>query len=1202
MAAETDLAPDAAAGEDAVSSPRARHGRTVRIFVSSPFDAQFERMRIERVVERLNGEFAGIAQLVTVRWELEFYKAHKTFQAQIPEAADCDIVVAVLRHRLGMELPDDFAPMPSGEPYPSGTAYEILTAMESAGRKGTPDLYVFRYPEPPTIKLDDAGNNALITSQWEKLKAFFARWFLTSKGHFKASYHEFRSTDEFEAQVESLLRKWLEEKVLLGRAVVWPVETRGSPFRGLAAFSARHAPVFFGRSREIARSVELLKDAAGRGAPFLLVVGASGAGKSSLAMAGVLPRLTTPGVVGEVDRWRFVQLTLGERPGDPVAALATRLFEASSGEDHGGRLSALPELRDGDYPDPEALVRLFGHADETSIRPLVAALDKAAATVARSEGHDRRLRADLVVLVDQLDNLFSASMTDEERSHFARLLSAMVATGRIWVIATLRANLYERFLREPALFDLKARGATYDLSPPGPAELAEIVRKPAEAADFLFERDPRTGRGLDEQLLLDADRPDMLPLLQFTLDQLFEARETVDGKQQLTFAAYEALGGISGAIDRQAERALVAVGPEEQEKLPRLLRQLAETAHDRRDSGPHLTIRAVTLAEAAYDPASTQLVEALVDARILLMSSAGPETIVRLAHQRVLESWRRGRDIVIANAEFYRIRAEIDEQRQRWLASGQRRELLLPRGVPLAEAESITTGFPSEVSPEAQAFVGASGRHARTRQRIVGSAAILFALIAAVAIWQTFAATSRQAEAASERDRAEANFDAAKGAVEALTFDVVQGLRNIAGMQVESRGAILETIQTALDGLAAAAPDDPDLLRVRAAMLSELALTYAARGDVTAARAAANESTAITRQMLAQSPDDPDLKRNVGVAVHRLGSLLFAIGDIAGAVQPAEESLTITEALAAANPDDPALQADWLSSLDLLGAIQLPSGDFQLALETFEASLAIARSLVAADPANGEWRRYLTVALNKVGDAYVVLGDPDAAEAAYSEGLEVARALSARDPGNVLWLRDVAVQLGDLGDLAHQRGQFDEALAAYEETLAISAQLATLDPGNTDAQRDRGFALGRIGVAREAMGDVAGAIEAYREALGISRALADADPANLGRQRDLSASLDQIGDALVAAGDIDGAVEAYQEGLTIARNLIGTGPGTPQQMSDLVISLAKVATVTEGDVHDAAIEEGLAILEGMRAAGTLAAGQQGWTQILLDLR
>lgn len=83
MAAETDLAPDAAAGEDAVSSPRARHGRTVRIFVSSPFDAQFERMRIERVVERLNGEFAGIAQLVTVRWELEFYKAHKTFQAHI---------------------------------------------------------------------------------------------------------------------------------------------------------------------------------------------------------------------------------------------------------------------------------------------------------------------------------------------------------------------------------------------------------------------------------------------------------------------------------------------------------------------------------------------------------------------------------------------------------------------------------------------------------------------------------------------------------------------------------------------------------------------------------------------------------------------------------------------------------------------------------------------------------------------------------------------------------------------------------------------------------------------------------------------------------------------------------------------------------------------------------------------------------------
>ena len=65
--------------------------REVRVFVSSPGDAQFERSRLERVTERLNGEFQGIVHIVPIRWEMEFYKAHETFQAQIPEAAQCDV-------------------------------------------------------------------------------------------------------------------------------------------------------------------------------------------------------------------------------------------------------------------------------------------------------------------------------------------------------------------------------------------------------------------------------------------------------------------------------------------------------------------------------------------------------------------------------------------------------------------------------------------------------------------------------------------------------------------------------------------------------------------------------------------------------------------------------------------------------------------------------------------------------------------------------------------------------------------------------------------------------------------------------------------------------------------------------------------------------------------------------------------------------
>ena len=118
--------------------------RTFRLFLSSPGDAGVERRRAETVVSRLNGEFAGLARLETVRWETEHYKAHATFQAQIPPAADCDIVVGVLRWRLGLPLPPDFPDkLPDGAPYPSGTAYEFLTAVErrKAGAE-LPDVFV----------------------------------------------------------------------------------------------------------------------------------------------------------------------------------------------------------------------------------------------------------------------------------------------------------------------------------------------------------------------------------------------------------------------------------------------------------------------------------------------------------------------------------------------------------------------------------------------------------------------------------------------------------------------------------------------------------------------------------------------------------------------------------------------------------------------------------------------------------------------------------------------------------------------------------------------------------------------------------------------------------------------------------------------------------------------------------------------------
>jgi WD40 repeat protein len=730
--------------------------RQIRLFVSSPADARFERSRLERVAERLNGEFQGVARLIPVRWETEFYRAHQTFQAQILEAARCEIVVAIFRGRLGTALPADFPRMSDGDPYPSGTAYEVLTAIDASKAHGFPDVYVFRFPQPPSVQLDNP-ERAEIETQWQHLKAFFDNWFKTPQGEFKAAFQTFRSTDDFEAQAEALLRKWLEEKVLHGSSLTWPAEVKGSPFRGLAAFGAKHAPVFFGRSRDITKAVDRLKDAAEKGCSFLLVDGASGAGKSSLVRAGLVPRLTAAGVVPSIDLWRVAVMRPAEVLGDPFASLARALFvvESDLPEAEQGRPPGLPELSESDFPRPDDLAALLAHADTSAIKPIFSTLTAIEQTAREKEGYDRAIKANVLLVVDQLDELFGADIGNETRAHFARLLGLLARSGRVWVIATLRADLFDRFLAQGDLKQLKEDGASYDLAPPDAADLAEIVRAPAAAAGLVYENDAETGERLDERLLKDAERADLLPLLQFTLNQLFEAREHLDQGSQLTFAAYRALGGLEGAVEKEAEAAFARLGATEQAQLSRLLRELVAPAGGGTLAAAHagFDIRSVALAEAAYDEPSARLVQALVDARVLLSAGEGRQSTVRLAHARVLDSWQRASRIVTENADFYRVRAEVEEQRRRWETAGRRRDLLIGRGLPLAEAESIVRRFSGELPAATREFVRRSGQRARLSQTVTLVIAGIFAVVAVAAFvgWQRAGEAAQQAR--NERDR-----------------------------------------------------------------------------------------------------------------------------------------------------------------------------------------------------------------------------------------------------------------------------------------------------------------------------------------------------------------------------------------------------------------------------------------------------------------
>jgi hypothetical protein len=566
------------------------------------------------------------------------------------------------------------------------------------------------------------------------------------------------------------------------------------------------------------------------------------------------------------------------RPSDsplgPFAALAAALMQSEAGltKEEEGRGAALPEIALGDSRTPAAFASVLRHADGSAIAPVVNALENVAKAEHDRGNYTRDVRCDLVLLIDQLDELFAASVSDADRDAFLDLVAAMVATNRIWVVTTLRADLYPRMLGQPALKKLKELGATYDLAPPGPVELAEIVRSPAEAAGLVYETDATSGERLDARLLRDAEQPDMLPLVQLALSRLFEGRQQVGGELRLPLAVYQGLGGLKGIIDEAGERAIASVGEVERARLPRLLRQLAVPAlHQGVAASDALTIRAVPLAQAAPDAATCTLLDALVTARLLTVSGEADSTKdkdksiapadaqVRLTHQRVLEDWSRARTIVAESTDFYRVRSDLEESYRRWNNGRRREELLLARGLPLAEAEDLIGKYGDELTPEARVYVKASRKRANRAQVIGWSAAAVFALVAVGAgfEWKAAEAARAQAEvsrrdaeaeravAQTQRDRAERTLTLATGTADGLVIDLAQKFRDVVGVSAAMIKDILDRARQLQDQLQASGETTPALRRSQAVALKETADTLYTLGDIQGALAAATQAQQI---------------------------------------------------------------------------------------------------------------------------------------------------------------------------------------------------------------------------------------------------------------------------------------------------------------------------------------------------------------------
>uniref|UniRef100_A0AAU3GWU6 Novel STAND NTPase 1 domain-containing protein n=1 Tax=Streptomyces sp. NBC_01401 TaxID=2903854 RepID=A0AAU3GWU6_9ACTN len=479
------------------------------------------------------------------------------------------------------------------------------------------------------------------------------------------------------------------------------------PYRGLAPYRQQDAQWFFGRERSREALVAQLLAAESTGG-LVMLVGASGAGKSSLLNAGLVPTLRNgePGDEGTQAR-RVLQLFPGN---DPLAELTRRI----------------PEL-----------ARVLSAAEEPGTRTFARLARDAVSAWAHREASSPRARP--VLVVDQFEETFTLCSDEEDRRAFVHLLHAACTpadaddSAPALVVLGIRADFYEQCLGYPELADaLQHRHMV--LGPLTTAELREAITGPAKAVGLALEP------GLAELIVRDvsADSPrgthaGVLPLLSHALLVTWQRRNA----GRLTLAGYGAAGGIQGAVAATAERAWSGLGPAARTAARLLLLRLVRLSEDTQATRRRETRR--QLAEESTDPDKTEeSIEALVHARLVTLDAEN----VEITHEALLHAWPRLRDWIDEDRNGNLLRQQVEEDGRAW-ESANRDTSLLYRGSRLEQAgsweKSVGEGF---LTRSAVDFLAASARLRRRTlwiSRGAVSALVVLAILAAssaVLAWQ----------------------------------------------------------------------------------------------------------------------------------------------------------------------------------------------------------------------------------------------------------------------------------------------------------------------------------------------------------------------------------------------------------------------------------------------------------------------------------
>ena len=446
-----------------------------------------------------------------------------------------------------------------------------------------------------------------------------------------------------------------------------------NPYKGLRAFQETDALDFYGRDSLTGQLLTHLSDG-----HFLAVVGPSGSGKSSVVKAGVIPALRRGAIPGS-EKWFVAEMTPGTHP---LEELEQALWPVA--------VEPPPSLVEPMLRDPGGMLR--------TIRRIL------------PDEED----AKLLLVIDQFEELWSLA-SPERRAYFLdSLLAALSAPhSPLHVIVTLRADFYDRPLQVQPLAEL-VKQQTEVVLPLNQDELTWAIQEPARRLGVEYEE------GVLSAIVTEVyDQPGTLPLLQYALTELFDARSG----NQITRQAFDEVGGVLRALPRRADEIYENFSPSEQVAARQLFLRLVTLGEGVEDTRRRVRLSELEALDLQNDPTAdgASSIGGIVDqfgAARLLTFDHDPLTrqpTVEVAHEALLREWGQLRTWLEESRDDVRLQRLLAAAAVEWQLAGNEPGYLL-HGARLDQFAQWADDTTVALTADERAFLTASVDARQQRQ------------------------------------------------------------------------------------------------------------------------------------------------------------------------------------------------------------------------------------------------------------------------------------------------------------------------------------------------------------------------------------------------------------------------------------------------------------------------------------------------------